>query len=80
MFAAPRGTEPAGPVTETLENFGSTPSLNSSLISLAEATVPPTAGIAYSSFAWAKAVVAPQRSASEAAIAVMEVRVIIGLL
>ena len=44
MFAAPRGTAPPGPVTETFVNFGSTPSLNSSRISLAEATVPPTAG------------------------------------
>jgi hypothetical protein len=38
-----------------LVNFGSTPSLNSSRISLAEATVPPTAGVAFSSWAWAKA-------------------------
>ena len=80
MFAAPRGTAPPGPVNETFVNFGSTPSLNSSRISLGAATVPPTAGVAFSSWAWAKAAVAAQTKASEAAIAVTEVRVIVGLL
>ena len=44
-----RRRAPPGPVNETFENFGSTPSLNSRRISLAEATVPPTAGVAFSS-------------------------------
>ncbi len=42
-------------------NFGSTPSLKTSRISLGEATVPPTRGVELSSWAWAKADDAAQR-------------------
>jgi hypothetical protein len=65
-------------VTETLENFGSTRSLKVRRISLAEATVPPTAGVAFSSWAWAKAAVAAQIKASEARVRIE--RLIVGLL
>src|SRR4029077_5029505 len=79
VFAAPSGTAPAGPITETLENFGSPPSLNSSRISLSPATVPPTAGVAFSSWACARAAVDAQANASAAA-KLTNMRVIIDLL
>lgn len=56
------------------------PSLKSRRISFAEETVPPTAGVAFSSWAWAKAVMAAQARTSEAAILRSEALFIIWLL
>ena len=56
------------------------PSLKSRRISFAEETVPPTAGVAFSSRARAKAVVAAQARTSEAAILRSESLFIIWLL
>jgi hypothetical protein len=59
VFAAPSGTAaPSAAVSEMREKRGSTPSLNFRRISLADATVAPTPGVAFSSWACAKAAVA----------------------
>jgi len=66
VVADPKGTAaPPGPLSVTLVNFSSTPSLNSSRISLGGETVPPTGGVAFSSWAWAKACVAASANAIE---------------
>ena len=63
-MGASSAAAPPAPVSVRPENLGSTPSLNSSRISLGEETVPPTGGVAFSNCAWAKAVVATKDSAT----------------